>query len=66
MLVDPVLNGAMQMIERPWGASVYGAGSVRAVPDQVRIRFKVSHRREHDVPDSAVDSTSARPMTPSG
>jgi uncharacterized protein YggE len=32
---------AMQMIERPWGVVVYGAASVKATPDLVRIRFKV-------------------------
>ena len=31
----------MQMIERPWGVVVYGAASVKAKPDLVRIRFKV-------------------------
>jgi uncharacterized protein len=31
----------MQMIEHPWGVAVYGAASVRALPDLVRIRFKV-------------------------
>jgi uncharacterized protein YggE len=32
---------AMQMIERPWGIAVYGAASMRAMPDVVRVRFKV-------------------------
>jgi uncharacterized protein YggE len=31
----------MQMIERPWGVAVYGAASVKAMPDNVRVRFKV-------------------------
>jgi len=31
----------MQMIERPWGITTYGAASVKAMPDMVRIRFKV-------------------------
>src|SRR5262245_31273760 len=31
----------MQMIERPWGVAVYGAASVKTMPDLVRIRFKV-------------------------
>ncbi|HEX6683370.1 MAG TPA: SIMPL domain-containing protein [Candidatus Limnocylindrales bacterium] len=30
-----------QMVERPWGMSVYGAASVKAKPDLARIRFKV-------------------------
>jgi uncharacterized protein len=36
----PTLVG-MQMIERPWGIASYGAASVKATPDLVRIRFKV-------------------------
>src|SRR5258708_13176977 len=31
----------MQMIERPWGVAAYGAASVKAAPDLVRVRFKV-------------------------
>jgi uncharacterized protein YggE len=31
----------MQMIERPWGISAFGAASVKAVPDLVRVRFKI-------------------------
>jgi uncharacterized protein YggE len=31
----------MQMVERPWGVAAYGAASVKAVPDLVRVRFKV-------------------------
>jgi hypothetical protein len=30
-----------QMVERPWGVAAYGAASVPAMPDQMRIRFKV-------------------------
>jgi uncharacterized protein len=29
------------MVERPWGVAAYGAASVKAVPDLVRVRFKV-------------------------
>jgi len=32
---------AMQMIERPWGVVAYGAASVKAAPDLVRVRFKI-------------------------
>ena len=32
----------MQMIERPWGVAAYGAASVKAMPDLVRVRFKVA------------------------
>lgn len=32
---------AMQMVERPWGVTAYGAASVKAAPDLVRARFKV-------------------------
>src|SRR5262245_59831420 len=31
----------MQMVERPWGISAFGSASVKAVPDLVRIRFKI-------------------------
>ncbi|HEU5025748.1 MAG TPA: SIMPL domain-containing protein [Spirillospora sp.] len=31
----------MQMVERPWGVTAYGAASVKAMPDLVRARFKV-------------------------
>jgi uncharacterized protein YggE len=33
---------AMQMVERPWGVAAYGAASVKAMPDLVRARFKVT------------------------
>ena len=32
---------AVQMIERPWGVTAYGAASVKAMPDLVRARFRV-------------------------
>ena len=32
----------MQMIERPWGISVYGTASVKTAPDLVRLRFHVA------------------------
>lgn len=31
----------MQMVERPWGISAFGAASVKAIPDLVRVRFKI-------------------------
>jgi uncharacterized protein YggE len=31
----------MQMVERPWGIAAFGAASVKAGPDLVRVRFKV-------------------------
>ena len=31
----------MQMVERPWGVTAYGAASVKAMPDVVRARFRV-------------------------
>jgi hypothetical protein len=30
-----------QMVERPWGVVAYGAANVKAMPDLVRVRFKV-------------------------
>jgi uncharacterized protein YggE len=32
---------AVQMIERPWGVTAYGAASVKSMPDLVRARFRV-------------------------
>lgn len=31
-----------QMVQQPWGVTAYGAASVKAVPDLVRVRFKVA------------------------
>ncbi|MEU7874905.1 SIMPL domain-containing protein [Dactylosporangium sp. NPDC049140] len=31
----------MQMVERPWGIAAFGAASVKAMPDLVRVRFKI-------------------------
>lgn len=31
----------MQLIERPWGVTAYGAASVKSMPDMVRARFRV-------------------------
>lgn len=36
----------MQMVERPWGVTAYGAASVKAEPDLVRARFKVSRTEQ--------------------
>jgi|SRR5215813_9203367 len=36
----------MQMVERPWGVAAYGAASVKAMPDLVRIRFKVARLQQ--------------------
>ena len=46
----------MQMIERPWGVATYGAASVKALPDLVRIRFKVI--RLEQTPSAAFDAAS--------
>jgi uncharacterized protein YggE len=47
---------AMQMIERPWGVAVYGAASVKALPDLVRIRFNVI--RLEQAPSAAFEAAS--------
>ena len=39
------------MVERPWGVTAYGAASVKAVPDLVRVRFRVV--RLEQTPSSA-------------
>jgi len=38
---DLVGSAVMQMVERPWGITAFGAASVKAVPDLVRMRFKI-------------------------
>jgi uncharacterized protein len=48
----------MQMIERPWGVAAYGAASVKAAPDLVRVRFKVV-RLEHTPSRSFAQATDA-------
>jgi uncharacterized protein YggE len=32
----------MQMVQNPWGVTVHGAASVKAIPDLVRIKFEVN------------------------
>jgi uncharacterized protein len=46
----------MQMIERPWGVTAYGAASVKALPDLVRVRFKVI--RLEQTPTAAFEAAS--------
>jgi uncharacterized protein YggE len=45
------------MIERPWGVTAYGAASVKALPDLVRVRFKIV-RMEQAAP-AAFEAASA-------
>ncbi|SNT63187.1 hypothetical protein SAMN05421812_11520 [Asanoa hainanensis] len=47
----------MQMIERPWGISALGAASVKAVPDLVRVRFKIV--RVEQAPAAAFEAARA-------
>lgn len=44
----------MQMVERPWGITAFGAASVKAIPDLVRIRFKIV--RVEQVPAGAFEA----------
>jgi uncharacterized protein len=46
----------MQMVERPWGVAAYGAASVKAMPDLVRARFKVT--RVEQTPSQAFAAAS--------
>ncbi|MDQ1656229.1 MAG: uncharacterized protein QOD41_1312 [Cryptosporangiaceae bacterium] len=46
----------MQMIERPWGVTAYGAASVKATPDLVRVRFRVI--RVEQTPSEAFSAAS--------
>ncbi|MFI6763423.1 SIMPL domain-containing protein [Micromonospora sp. NPDC050417] len=48
---------AMQMVERPWGITAFGAASVKAVPDLVRIRFKIV--RVEQAPAAAFEAARA-------
>jgi uncharacterized protein YggE len=47
----------MQMVERPWGIAAFGAASVKAVPDLVRIRFKIV--RVEQAPAAAFEAARA-------
>lgn len=44
----------MQMVERPWGISAFGAASVKAIPDLVRVRFRIT--RVEQTPAAAFES----------
>jgi len=44
------------MVERPWGVAAYGAASVKATPDMVRVRFKVV--RLEQTPSRAFEAAS--------
>ena len=57
-MVDVLLGWvAMQMVERPWGISAFGAASVQAVPDLVRVRFKIV--RVEQAPAAAFEAARA-------
>jgi uncharacterized protein YggE len=45
-----------QMVERPWGVVAYGAADVKAMPDLVRARFKVSRLEQTPTEAFAVAS----------
>jgi uncharacterized protein YggE len=47
----------MLMVEHPWGISAFGAASVKAVPDLVRIRFKI--KRVEQAPAAAFGAARA-------
>jgi uncharacterized protein YggE len=47
----------MQMVERPWGITAFGAASVKAVPDLVLVRFKIV--RVEQVPAAAFEAVRA-------
>lgn len=47
----------MQMVERPWGITAFGAASVKAVPDLVRVRFKIV--RVEQTPTAAFEAARA-------
>jgi uncharacterized protein YggE len=47
----------MQMVERPWGITAFGAASVKAIPDFVRVRFKIV--RVEQAPAAAFEAATA-------
>jgi uncharacterized protein YggE len=48
------MQTSMQMVERPWGVSTFGAASVKAEPDLVRVRFTII--RVEQAPADAFDA----------
>jgi uncharacterized protein len=46
LIMPTCLDVGMQMVERPWGVTAYGAASVQSKPDLVRARFKVSRTEQ--------------------
>jgi uncharacterized protein YggE len=48
------------MVDRPWGVSAYGAADVKAMPDLVRARFKVSRTEQTPSDAFAVASEAVR------
>jgi uncharacterized protein YggE len=50
----------MQMVRQPWGVTVYGAASVKAQPDLVRIRFQVTRLEQTPEQAFAVASEAVR------
>ncbi|GIJ24186.1 SIMPL domain-containing protein [Micromonospora lutea] len=56
--VDTLVGSAfMQMVEHPWGITAFGAASVKAVPDLVRVRFKII--RVEQTPAAAFEAARA-------
>src|SRR6266545_1358038 len=41
VVADLFGSAVVQMVERPWGITAFGAASVKAVPDLIRVRFKI-------------------------
>lgn len=57
-VIGDVLGSAvMQMVEHPWGISAFGAASVKAMPDLVRVRFKIV--RVEQAPAAAFEAARA-------
>ncbi len=46
----------MQLIDRPWGVTAYGAASVKAMPDLMRVRFRVNRVEQSPSKSFAVAS----------
>ena len=54
---DLIGSAVMHMVEHPWGITAFGAASVKAVPDLVRVRFKVI--RVEQAPAAAFEAARA-------
>src|SRR6266545_4605999 len=58
VVADLFGSAVVQMVERPWGITAFGAASVKAVPDLIRVRFKIV--RVEQAPATAFEAARVR------